>query len=180
LSVKTFISNLSLNKRNGNHLKIDHSAASNTGYCSAASNTGDYSAATNTGDHSAATNTGDHSAATNTGYCSAASNTGYCSAATNTGNYSAASNTGYCSAAITTGTESKSSVFEKDSIAISAGKGGLAKGGIGSWIVLAERGDNYSIEFVKTAKVDGIKIKKDTWYLLKNGKFVKAKDDDKQ
>ena len=143
------------------------SAATNTGYRSAATNTGYRSAATNTGDRSAATNTGDQSAATNTGYQSAATNTGYQSAATNTGNYSAATNTGDQSAAQVSG---------KDSIAIVTGKDSKAKGSIGCWIVLTERGDwdgnTYPIKEVKAVKVDGGLIKPDTYYKLDNGVII--------
>ena len=147
------------------------SAASNTGNYSAASNTGDYSAASNTGDYSAASNTGDYSAASNTGNYSAASNTGNCSAASNTGNYSAASNTGYYSAASNTG---------KNGIAVAWGRESKAKGALGCYIVLAEYGDwngqEYPLVNAKIHKVDGKTIKPDTWYKLKNGKFVKVEE----
>ena len=146
------------------------SAATNTGYKSAATNTGDYSAATNTGNCSAATNTGDYSAATNTGYKSAATNTGYKSAATNTGDCSAATNTGNCSAA---------SVEGKESIAIVTGKDCKAKGTLGCWIVLTERGDwngeIYPIKEVKAFKVDGETVKADIWYKLVNGELIEVK-----
>ncbi|MFT0358059.1 hypothetical protein ACMSEA_20850 [Bacteroides thetaiotaomicron] len=131
------------------------------------SNTGDRSAATNTGYQSAATNTRDRSAATNTGYQSAATNTGNYSAATNTGDYSAATNTGDQSAAEVSG---------KDSIAIVTGKDSKAKGSIGCWIVLTERGDwdgnTYPIKEVKAVKVDGGLIKPDTYYKLDNGEII--------
>ena len=133
-----------------------------------ATNTGNYSAATNTGYQSAATNTGDQSAATNTGDRSAATNTGNQSAATNTGYQSAATNTGYWSAAIVEG---------KESIALATGIDSKAKGKIGCFIVLAEwkEIDNeYHIVDVKSAKVDGKNIKEDTFYTLKDGKFVEV------
>ena len=155
------------------------SAATNTGYKSAATNTGDYSAATNTGDYSAATNTGYKSAATNTGYKSAATNTGYYSAATNTGYKSAATNTGDCSAATNTGVCSAASVEGKESIAIVTGKDCKAKGTLGCWIVLTERGDwngeIYPIKEVKAFKVDGETVKADTWYKLVNGELIEVK-----
>ena len=141
----------------------------NTGYRSAATNTGDRSAAMNTGNCSAATNTGDYSAATNTGYQSAATNTGYRSAATNTGDYSAATNTGNCSAAKVSG---------KDSVAIATGRNSKAAGAIGDWIVLTERGEwngeTFPIKEVKAFKVDGEKIKADTFYKLVDGEAVEA------
>lgn len=115
-----------------------------------------------------ATNTGNWSAATNTGYQSAATNTGYRSAATNTGNRSAATNTGDQSAAIVEG---------KESIALATGINSKAKGKIGCFIVLAEWKEinyEYHIVDVKSAKVDGENIKEDTFYTLKDGKFVEA------
>ena len=133
---------------------------SNTGYQSAATNTGDKSAATNTGYQSAATNTGDKSAATNTGDYSAA---------TNTGDYSAATNTGYKSAATVNG---------KNSIAIVTGYDSKAKGTLGCWIVLTERGEwngnGYPIKEVKAFKVDGEIVKADTFYKLIDGEAVEV------
>ena len=96
---------------------------------------------------------------------SAATNTGDQSAATNTGDYSAATNTGYQSAATVEG---------KESIACGLGYNNKAKGSLGCWIVLAERNKNYEIKCVKSTKVDGKKIKEDTFYQLINGKFVKS------
>ena len=121
-----------------------------------------------TGNRSAATNTGDYSAATNTGNRSAATNTGDYSAATNTGDYSAATNTGYCSAATVKG---------KESVAMAIGYNSKAKGSLGCFIVLAEYkklGGECHIVDVKSEKVDGEKIKPDTFYKLINGEFVEA------
>jgi hypothetical protein len=154
----------------------NRSAATNTGNKSAATNTGNRSAATNTGNRSAATNTGDYSAATNTGDYSAATNTGNRSAATNTGDYSAATNTGNKSAATNTGFQSAATVSGKDSIACGLGIENKAKGSLGCWLVLAERvykKNEWTLKEVKTVKVDGRKIKTDTWYVLKKGRFVK-------
>ena len=136
----------------------DYSAASNTGDCSAASNTGDYSAASNTGDYSAASNTGYRSAASNTGNRSAASNTGDCSVASNTGYRSAASNTGDCSVALAWGINSKASAA------------------LGSYIVLAEYDDDGKFVRAKMGKIDGKRLKANTFYQLKDGKFIKAEE----
>ena len=126
--------------------------------------------ATNTGNCSAATNTGYRSAATNTGNYSSATNTGDYSAATNTGNYSAATNTGDCSVA---------SVEGRNSFAIATGIGSKAKGKVGCYIAVAEwkqKDGEYDLVDFRTHKVDGKTIKEDTYYTLKNGKFVECKD----
>lgn len=68
----------------------------------------------------------------------------------------------------------------EDSVIMCAGEGSVAKAKIGSWITLAEwkeddRKGRWVPVCVKTERVDGIKIKPDTWYKLKNGEFVEAK-----
>ena len=114
--------------------------------------------------------------ASNTGDCSSASNTGDYSSASNTGNYSSASNTGDCSSASNTGDCSSASVSGKQSVAIVIGKDGNAKGALGCWIVLAEWGDDEIID-MQLFKVDGEKIKPDTFYTLKNGKPCEVAED---
>ena len=95
------------------------------------------------------------------------SNTGDQSAATNTGDQSAATNTGDWSAATVEG---------KESVAMAIGCNSKAKGSIGCFIVLAEwkefEDGTYHIVDVKSAKVDGVKIKPDTFYKLVNGEFI--------
>ena len=64
-----------------------------------------------------------------------------------------------------------------DSVIMCAGNKSKAKAKIGSWITLAEWewNDKKSRSVpvcVKTEYVDGENIKADTWYQLKNGKFV--------
>jgi hypothetical protein len=104
------------------------------------------------------------------------SNTGDCSAATNTGSWSAATNTGDWSAATNTGSRSAATVEGKESVAMAIGCNSKAKGSIGCFIVLAEwkkfEDETYHIVDVKSAKVDGAKIKPDTFYKLVNGEFI--------
>ena len=97
---------------------------------------------------------------------------------TNTGNHSAATNTGNWSAATNTGTRSAATVEGKESIAMATGIEGKAKGKKSCWLVLAEwkeRKDGWHIKDVKSVAVDGKKIKEDTFYTLKGGKFVEVK-----
>ena len=91
------------------------------------------------------------------------------------------SNTGYRSAATNTGNRSAASVEGKESIAIVTGKDSKAKGSLGCWLVLTERGEwdgkGYPIKEVKAFKVDGDKVKADTWYKLVDGEPIEAKED---
>ena len=94
----------------------------------------------------------------------------------NTGNRSAATNTGDWSAATNTGNRSAATVEGKESVAMAIGCNSKAKGSIGCFIVLAEwkefEDGTYHIVDVKSAKVDGVKIKPDTFYKLVNGEFI--------
>ena len=182
LSIHNFVNafvEFTLKRTNGESTATntgDRSAATNTGKQSAATNTGNWSAATNTGNQSAATNTGDRSAATNTGKQSAATNTGNQSAATNTGNWSAATNTGNWSAATNTGDWSAATNTGKDGVAVSWGRRGKARGEKGCYLVLAEYDDSNNLVCAKMEKVDGERIKENTFYTLKNGEFAVAEE----
>lgn len=89
---------------------------------------------------------------------SAATNTGDWSAATNTGNWSAATNTG------------------KDGVAVSWGRRGKTRGEKGCYLVLAEYDDSNNLVCAKMEKVDGERIKENTFYTLKNGEFAVAEE----
>ena len=163
-----------------------YSVSSATGYCSASSATGYYSVSSATGDRSASSATGDYSASSATGYRSASSATGYYSASSATGYCSASSATGYCSASSATGYYSVSSAECENSIAVAWGYHGKAKGVIGSYLVLADwEGDenNYwtpelwSLKGAKMVRVDGEKIKENTFYTMVNGEIKEVEDE---
>lgn len=86
-----------------------------------------------------------------------------------TGNLGAASATGDLGAASATG---------KAGVALAAGLECKAMGALGCAICCVERGEwngkTYPIVAVKAAIVDGENIRADTWYQLKNGKFVEV------
>ena len=92
----------------------------------------------------------------NSGYSSMASNSGYRSMASNSGDSSMASNSGDKGVAVVTGYKSK------------------AKAKIGNWIVVAERNDDWEILNIKTAKIDGVILKEDTYYMAINNEFVES------
>lgn len=81
----------------------------------------------------------------------------------------------------TTGDGAHAKVSGKESIASALGIEGKAKGALGCWIVCAEweiKNDGWHIKCVKAAAVDGERIKADTWYMLEDGEFVEAYDED--
>lgn len=81
--------------------------------------------------------------------------------------------------AVAQGYKGHAEVDGKEAIAAAFGINGKAKACLGSWIILAEwelKNDNWHIVAVKTAQIDGEKLKADTWYILKNGKFEEAEE----
>ena len=158
----------------------DRSANSATGYGSANSATGDRSANSATGDRSANSATGDRSANSATGDRSANSATGYGSANSATGDRSANSATGYGSANISTGIECKNDAAGHANISVGWGKNNKCKGCVGSYLVLSEwgewDGEKYPFVGAQMVKIDGEKIKADTWYMLKGGEIVEVEE----
>ena len=70
----------------------------------------------------------------------------------------------------------KSSTGE-NGLSVARGKGVKAKGGLGSILVIAEEEQNsYKISSWKAVVVDGVNIKADTWYTLKDGELIEAED----
>jgi hypothetical protein len=138
----------------------NRSGASAVGRYSGASATGDYSGASAVGRYSGAMVVGDYSGAMVTGDCSGASATGRRSGAMVVGDNSQA-------------------MCKNNSVAVAIGKGSMAKGDIGCYIVLTEvkwdfEADTNKIIDCKCFKVDGEIIKADTFYKLVDGKPVEV------
>ena len=163
-------------------------ASSATGYKGASSATGYYGASSATGYYGASSATGDYGASSATGYKGASSATGYKGASSATGDYGASSATGNCGASSATGYKSCSVAEDPCAIAVAWGYHGRVKGVIGSHLVLAEwegdennywTQDEWTLKGAKMERVDGERIKADTWYTMKDGKFCEVEDENR-
>lgn len=116
--------------------------------------------------------------ARNSGFKGAATNSGYHGVALNSGAKGMATNSGFRGAAFNSGFEGGASNEDVDGVAANIGKSGKVKGCLESWLVCDEWNliaDGFSRRInVKAAKVDGKKIKADTWYRLEKGEFVEV------
>lgn len=121
------------------------------GYCSQQVQTGNYSRQIQSGDYSYQTQSGNHSIQTQTG------------------NYSRQASVGSQCAATATG---------KNSLVAVLGEYGRARGVKGCMLVLAEYDYRGVIKCVKATRVDGLMIKENVWYALKNGEFVEVNGDE--
>nr|DAF73284.1 MAG TPA: hypothetical protein [Caudoviricetes sp.] len=164
---------------NGSYAPGYYGHAAAPGYYGHAAAQGDYGHAAAEGNcgHAAAEGNCGHAAAQ--GYYGHAAAQGDYGHAAAQGDYGHAAAQGYYGHAAAQGYKGHASVGGKDAIAAAFGIAGKAKACLGSWIMLAEwvlMGDGWHIKTVKTAKIDGEKLKADTWYILKNGEFEEVKE----
>ena len=98
---------------------------------------------------------------------------------TSSGDYAQIGSSGYSAKIGSSGDSAKIGSSGRNSVICCAGNNSCAKAKVGSWITLAEwqqQGNEYIPVCVKTEKVDGERIKEDTWYTLKNGEFVEVQN----
>ena len=110
------------------------------------------------------------------GYGSQLAASGYDSKLAASGNGSQLAASGYGSKLAASGNDSKLELNGLKSVGANIGVNGKIKGKKGDWIVLAEYDENILPICVKSAQIDGEKIKEDTFYQLKNGEFVEANE----
>lgn len=158
----------------GNHsmASAGRNSIASVGYCSTAS-VGDFSTAfvgdfgiASAGESSAAfadykgiASTGDFGTASAREYGTAVS--GKCGTAS----------AGECGKAVSGGNAS----VGKNGVAVAKGNECMVKGELGSILIIIEEKVDCSVKEWSSAIVDGKIIKADTWYALKDGKFVEAK-----
>ena len=154
-----------------------------------------YEVSSATEDKGASSATGNYGASSATGYNGASSATGYRGASSATGNYGASSATGYqgaslvagnCGASSSTGYKGSSEAQNPESIAVAWGYHGRARGVKGAYLVLAdwEGNDNnyweqgeWKLKGAKMVRVDGNKIKENTWYTMVCGEVVEVEEE---
>ena len=168
--------------------KEDGSERYAQGYCGHAAAQGNYGHAAAQGYKGHAAAQGNKGHAATQGYCGHAAAQGAEGHAVAQGYRGHAAAQGYEGHAVAQGdyghaaaqgNKGHAEVDGKEAIAAAFGINGKAKACLGSWIVLAEwefKNDNWHIAAVKTAQIDGEKLKADTWYILKNGKFEEAEE----
>ena len=124
-------------------------------------NSGDYAKIGSSGDYAKIGSSGDSAKIGSSGDYAKIGSSGYSAKIGSSGDYAKIGSTG------------------EDSVIMCAGNSSIAKAKVGSWITLAEwvwndeKKRNVPI-CVKTEYVDGERIKTDTWYQLKNRKFVEV------
>ena len=130
----------------------------------------------------------DYGASSATGYKGASSATGDHGASSATGYKGASSATGNCGASSATGYKGKSAAENSNSVAVAWGPEAMAEGVKGSTLVLAEwkridddawywKEETWDFVGSLMVRVDGEKVKENTWYTLKDGELVEVEDE---
>ena len=135
---------------------------------------GDSSTAGTSGYYSTAGTSGYSSTAGTSGNYSTAGTSGNYSTAGTSGDYSTAGTSGYYSTAAATGPYCRAKAEGNNSIAVANGYKSKVKGSVGRYLVLTEYDDDGNFLCADLKFVDGISIKADTWYMLKDGLAVES------
>ena len=146
--------------------------------CAAVSSTGYGARVSSTGDDAVLSSTGDDAAVSSAGNGAVVSSAGDYAAVSSTGNGAAVSSAGDGAAVSSAGYRARVKVEGANSLACAVGRGSAVSGVVGTWITLAEWSVNsegyYVPTFVKSFKVDGEKVKADTFYKLENKKLIEV------
>ena len=139
----------------------DYAQIGSSGYYAQIGSSGDYAKIGSSGDYAQIGSSGDSAQIGSSGYYAKIGSSGDSAQIGSNGDYAKIDSTG------------------EDSVIMCAGNCSRAKAKVGSWITLAEwkwsDEKNHNVPVcVKTEYVDGENVKADTWYQLKNGKFVEV------
>ena len=142
---------------------------------------GDYAKIGSSGDYAKIGSSGDYAKIGSSGFSAKIGSSGDSAKIGSSGNSAQIGSSGDYAQIGSSGDSAKIDSTGEDSVIMCAGEGSVAKAKIGSWITLAEwkhddRKGRWVPVCVKTERVDGIKIKPDTWYKLQDGEFVEAKN----
>ena len=140
---------------------------------------GDYAQIGSSGSSAKIGSSGDYAQIGSSGYYAKIGSSGYYAQIGSSGYYAKIGSSGDYAKIGSSGDYAKIDSTGEDSVIMCTGEGSVAKAKIGSWITLAEwkRDDRKGCLVpvcVKTERVDGIKIKPNTWYKLQDGEFVEA------
>ena len=141
-----------------------------SGYYAKIGSSGDYAKIGSSGDYAQIGSSGYYAKIGSSGDYAQIGSSGYYAKIGSSGDYAQIGSSGYYAQIDSTG---------EDSVIMCAGNNSIAKAKAGSWITLAEwkwnnEKNRYVPTCVKTEYVDGKNIKADTWYQLKNGKFIEV------
>jgi len=165
----------------GNSAKMASSGNSaqmaSSGYSAQMASSGDSAQMASSGDSAQMASSGDFAKMASSGDFAQMASSGYFATMASSGYFAKMASSGDSAKMASSGDFAQMASSGAKSVVCGIGKNNIAKAPVGSWITLAEyenNGNRYEVVCVKTEYVDGDRIKADTWYELKNGKFEEA------
>ena len=158
----------------------DYTQLASSGYYAKLASSGDSAQLASSGDSAQLASSGDSAQLASSGdYTQLASSGDYTQLASS-GYYAKLASSGDYTQLASSGDSAKLASSGKDSVVMSAGINGKVKAAVGNWIAIAEwkiKDSHFVPVGIVAAKVDGEKIKADTWYKCENGKLVEAEEE---
>ena len=157
----------------------DYAKIGSSGDYAKIGSSGDYAKIGSSGDYAKIGSSGDYAQIGSSGYYAQIGSSGYSAKIGSSGYSAKIGSSGDYAKIGSSGDSAKIDSTGEDSVVMCAGNKSIAKATVGSWITLAEWKWNDKKKrdvpvCVKTEYVDGENIKADTWYQLRNGKFVEV------
>ena len=146
-----------------------------SGYSAQIGSSGDYAKIGSSGDSAQIGSSGCSAQIGSSGCSAKIGSSGYYAQIGSSGDYAKIGSSGDYAKIGSSGDSAQIISSGKNAVICCAGQACAVKGKKGSWITLAEwewRNEEYVPVCVKTRKIDGVKIKEDTFYILKNGRFT--------
>ena len=159
----------------------DSAQIGSSGYYAQIGSSGDYAQIGSNGYYAKIGSSGDYAQIGSSGYYAQIGSSGDSAKIGSNGYYAQIGSSGDSAKIGSNGYYAKINSTGEDSVIMCAGNSSIAKAKVGSWITLTEWkwSDKKKRDVpvcVKTEYVDGENIKSDTWYQLKNGKFVEVNE----
>ena len=160
-------------------VKADIGLNDNGCYSAKIGSSGDSAQIGSSGDYAKIGSSGNYAKIGSSGDSAQIGSSGYSAQIGSSGNYAKIGSSGDCAKIGSSGYSAKINSTGEYSVIMCAGKNSAAKAKAGSWITLSEwvYDEEKGITIpkcVKTEYVDGKRIKADTWYQLKKGKFIEV------
>jgi hypothetical protein len=160
--------------------KADSAQVASSGYSAKVASSGDYAQVASSGYSAKVASSGDYAQVASSGDSAKVASSGYSAKVASSGDSAQVASSGDSAKVASSGDYAKVAssgwrnwldVTGENSVAAAIGKYGKIRAKKGTWITLAEYDDEGKPLCVKSAQIDGKKLKENVWYELKGGEF---------
>ena len=154
----------------------NYAQMASSGYSAQMASSGDYAQMASSGDSEQMASSGNYAKMASSGYYAKMASSGYSAQMASSGDFAKMASSGDSAQMASSGDFAQMELNGEYSVGAAIGVKSVIKGKVGCWITLAEYNEKCNVVCVKSAQIDGKKIKADTWYKLQGGKFVKVEE----